>query len=94
MTDEHKLARDISWQAQAQALLDNQLLQESFAYLEKLFVDGWKVSTNPALREELWRSQANLANLRKHLTTVLNNGKLAQAEIDQLTAKRKRFGVV
>jgi predicted XRE-type DNA-binding protein len=70
------------------------LLQESFAYLEKVFTDSWKASEDPALRDELWRSQANLANLRKHITTVLNNGKMAQAEIDQLSEKRKRFGIV
>lgn len=90
MTDENKLARDVNRQAQAEALIRNELLTETFAYLEKTFVDSWRKCEDPAQREELWRSQANLVNLRALLGKVISNGKLAQAEIDQLTAARKR----
>jgi hypothetical protein len=94
MTDENKLSRAIDRQARAEDLMRNELLQECFTYLEKTFIDGWRRCEDPALRDELWRSQANLANLRKQISTVASAGKLAQAEIDLLTAKRRRFGVI
>lgn len=92
MTDEIKLHQAINRQARARALLDNELLQDAFAHLEGVYVESWKTCIDPALRDELWRSQANLANVRKHLHKAIDNGKLAQAEIDQLTDQRKRFG--
>lgn len=95
MTDEHKLNRDTNRAARVEALLRNEDLQEAFAYLDKVFLDTWRRCEDPALRDELWRSQANLANLRGHLTKVLSHGNLAQKEIDLLAANRKRvFGVV
>jgi hypothetical protein len=93
MTDEHKLHRDINRQAQAKALIENEMLQEAFAYLEKVFIDEWRKCEDASLRDELWRSQANLKNLRGQLSRVLNNGKLAQREIDDLAEKRKRMSV-
>lgn len=92
MTDELKLARAVNRQAQAEALMRNEMLQEAFAYLENVFVDEWRQCVDPALRDELWRSQASVTNLRGHLKKVIANGKLAQAEIDQLTERKKRLG--
>lgn len=95
MTDENKLHRDVSRQARAEDLMRNEMLTDAFAYLDKVFMDSWRVCVDPGLREELWRSQANLANLRKQLSTVVAHGKLAQREIEQLAEKRKRvFGIV
>jgi hypothetical protein len=84
MSDEYKLSRAIGKQAQAQALLHNELLQETFAYLEKVYVDTWKDCEDQALRDELWRSQANLRNVQTQLKKVVADGRLAQREIDMM----------
>jgi hypothetical protein len=94
LTDEHKLSRDIGRQAQAKALLDNLLLQEAFEHIDRSYIEAWRSAIDPAAREQLWLAQSNLRKVRGHLTRVLSDGKLAQREIDQLTEKRKRFGIV
>lgn len=95
MSDEHKLNQVTNRAAQVEALLRNEHLQEAFAYLDKVFLDAWRSCEDPALRDELWRSQANLANLRARLNTVLSHGKLAQTELNQLAARPKStLGIV
>lgn len=90
MTDENKLHRDVNRQAQAEALMRNELLTEAFAELDKTYVEAWRGAADPIAREQLWLAQGSLRKLRAHLGMVVSNGKLAQAEIDQLTAARKR----
>lgn len=96
MDQEHKLRRDVSRQAQAQALLDNTLLQEAFTTLETAYIKAWKetLARDTDARERLWQALQVVGKVRDHFTTVFSHGTLARREIDQLTEKRKRFGIV
>jgi len=93
---EIKLSADTARQARAEALLDNELLQEAFARLDERYIEEWRVSQfrDTDARERLWQAVNVLHKVKDHLTKIVRDGKLAQREIDQLAQKRKRFGIV
>jgi predicted metal-dependent hydrolase len=95
MSDEQRLNHDIARQARAQALMENELLQEAFARLEERYLAEWRVCQfrDTDARERLWQAVNILGKVKDHLAKIVNDGKLAQREIDLLTQKRKRFGI-
>jgi predicted DNA-binding protein len=96
MSDEQRLSAAIARQARAQALMDNELLQEAFARLEDRYLAEWRISQlrDSDARERLWQAVNVLGKVKGHLAKIVSDGKLAQREIDQLAQKRKRFGIV
>jgi len=93
MSDEHKLHRDVNRQAQAKALLDNEMLKGTLAHLEAAYKEA-VFETAPADDAARFRFYLGVHVVRKfrdHLTKHLSDGKLAQREIDDLADKRKRF---
>jgi hypothetical protein len=85
--------------AQARDLLSHELLTEAFATLEASYSDAWRTSTVDQVdaREKLFLAINIVGKVRDHLSAVLNNGKLAQAELKALAEtaeRRKRFGVL
>ena len=89
---EDKLHESISRGARAEALLQNDLLQEAFVRLEQDYVEAWRVS--PARdtdgRERLWQAVNVVAKVREHIVKVVNDGKLSQRHLDELTRARTR----
>jgi hypothetical protein len=96
MTDELKLHRDKDRGARAEALLRNDLLIEAFAMLDAEYVRAWRMThiNDVNARERLFQAVQIVAKIKDHLGKVLNNGKLAQRELDEIEAKRKRFGII
>jgi hypothetical protein len=96
MSGEIKLNADLARRAAAEALLQNDILQEAFARLEERYVEEWRVSQfrDTDARERLWQAVNVLRKVKDHLAKLVADGKLAQREIEQLTEKRKRFGIV
>ena len=96
MSGEIKLNADLARRAGAEALLQNDILQEAFARLEERYVEEWRVSQfrDTDARERLWQAVQIVAKGRDHLTSAVNGGKLAQRELDDLAGRRKYFGVV
>lgn len=99
MIDEDELSRAATKAVRAQNLLDNELLAEAFAALETSYTAAWRNTTieDISAREKLFLAINIVGKVRDHLTAVVNNGKLAAAELKQLaeTAERKkRFGIV
>jgi predicted metal-dependent hydrolase len=92
---EHRLDADSARGARAQALLENELLQEAFVRLEERYVEEWRVSQfrDTDARERLWQAVNILGKVKDHLAKIVRDGKLAQREIDQLAERRKRFGI-
>ena len=93
---EIKLNADLARRARAEALLQDEILQEAFVRLEERYIEEWRVSQfrDTDARERLWQAVNVLRKVRDHLGKTVADGKLAQREIDQLTEKRKRFGIV
>ena len=86
MTNDEKLARA----ARAQALLNDDLLQESFAKLDADYIAAWRSTDarDDDARQRLWQAVNVLGKVKDHLSRVIADGKIAKAEIDAL-AERK-----
>jgi hypothetical protein len=99
MTDESMLDQATAKAARAQELLDNELLSEAFGTLEENYTSAWRATTidDAPGREKLFLAINIIGKVRDHLTAIVANGKLAQAELKELvqTAERKRrFGIL
>lgn len=99
MSDESTLERAAARAARAEALLDDELLSESFDALEKSYVAAWRATTidDAAGREKLFLAINIVGKVRDHLAGVVANGKLARAELKELAEtaeRRKRFGII
>lgn len=98
MSDESKLHEISSKAVRAQSLLDNDLLTEAFKGLEDNYTAAWRATTidDVGAREKLFLAINIVGKVRDHLTSIVTNGKLAQAELKELALtaeRRKRFGI-
>jgi hypothetical protein len=96
---EDKLNQAAAKAVRAQNLLEHELLSEAFKGLEEAYTAAWRSTTidDVSGREKLFLAINVVGKVRDHLTAIVNNGKLAQAELKQLaeTAERKkRFGII
>ena len=99
MTDQEQLSKATAKAARAEILLRNELLVEAFDALEASYTQAWRGTTidDVSAREKLFLAINIVGKVRDHLNSVVNNGRLAAAELKQLaeTAERKRrFGIV
>ena len=99
MSDKSKLQQAAGKAVRAQELLENDLLAEAFKELEDNYTAAWRASTIDDIngREKLFLAINIVGKVRDHLTVVVTNGKLAQAELKELAQtaeRRKRFGVL
>jgi hypothetical protein len=99
MNDHNRLGQAAVKALRAQELLDNELLTEAFRGLEENYTAAWRASTidDVGAREKLFLAINIVGKVRDHLTAIVANGKLAQAELKdmaQTAERRKRFGVV
>jgi hypothetical protein len=99
MNDESRLDQAAARAVRAQELLDNDLLTEAFRGLETNYTAAWRASTidDVAAREKLFLAINIVGKVRDHLTAIVASGKLAQAELKQLTQtteRRRRFGIM
>jgi len=94
--DESKLNIDLSRAQQARQLIENELLTEAFVKLESDYIAAWRQTppNDADSRERLWQAVQTVAKVRDHLSAVIEDGKLAQAELKQLVSRPKRFGVI
>lgn len=94
MIDEDKLSQAAAKAARAQNLLDNELLAETFASLEEAYIEAWRSTTldQGAGREKLYLAINIVHKVREHLTTIVNDGKLAASQLRDLaqTAEREK----
>ena len=99
MDDEDKLLRDTNRAARAEGLLMDNMLIEAFKGLEDAYTLAWRSTTieDVSAREKLFLAINIVGKVRDNLTSIVTDGKLAQAQIKILaeTAERKkRFGVI
>ena len=99
MSDESKLQEAAAKAVRAHELLESDLLDEAFKGLEDSYAAAWRATTIDDVngREKLFLAINIVGKVRDHLTGVVTNGKLAQAELKELAQtaeRRKRFGIV
>ena len=97
--DEAKLGEAAAKALRAQDLLDNELFGEAFRGLEDSYTAAWRATgiDDVAARERLFLAINVVGKVRDHLTAIVINGKLAQAELKELAQvaeRRKRFGIL
>ena len=84
MEEEQKAARDINRALHAQQLLENDLLKDAFAFIEREFYDRWKVCNDSAERDRLWMATAVTERVQNILRMHVENGKVAKAVLNAL----------
>jgi len=99
VTDEIKLAQATDKAARAQRLLDDDMLTGAFKALEEAYTAAWRATLidDVSGREKLFLAINVVGKVKEHLGNIVNNGKLAQAELKQLAQlaeRKKRFGIV
>ena len=99
MRDEIALQRDVTRAGKAKALLENELLKEAFSTLEAGYLKAWRETSarDVEAREAYFRAVNQLAKVQEHLQMVVQNGSVAQADLNRLHAeadRRKRFGII
>ena len=83
----------------ARDLLENEMLKEAFNSLQSDYMRLW-VNSKPfdtEGREKIFIAWHVVGKVQEHLRRIVENGKLAQMELDELIAKeerRKRFGIL
>lgn len=86
MTDEHKLIRDRERATRAKVLLDDELLKEAFTTIRAAY--STRLLSSPADRsedrEQLYRAYRVVSEVERHLMQVVEDGKLADAELSAL----------
>ena len=94
MTD--KLEQDIARGNRAEILLKDSLLSEAFDHLRTEYLKAWETTAarDTDARERLWQAVQIVGKVRTHLQSVVNDGKVARADVDALADRRKRFGII
>jgi hypothetical protein len=97
--NEHHLSEAAAKGARARQLLESDLLAAAFKGLEDSYTAAWRATTidDVGAREKLFLAINIVGKVRDHLTAIVTNGRLAEAELRQLaeTAERKRrFGIL
>jgi hypothetical protein len=97
--DEIKLTRATEHAAQAQRLLDDPILKGAFKALEDGYMAAWRATLidDVSGREKLFLAVNVIGKVRDHLAGIVNGGKLARAELEEiakLSERKKRFGIV
>lgn len=91
MVNEGKAREKMARAEKAKALLRNDILLDGFAYLEEQFTQAWKQSTieDNATRERLYMLCQNLDALKGYINSVVEDGKLAGAALNELQNRVK-----
>lgn len=84
--NEDKIALALSRANKAEALRNDEMLNEAFAALETTYTNAWKSwpAGDTAGRERLWQAVNILGKVKEHLLTVVGGGKMAKAELESL----------
>jgi len=87
---------EISRGKNAERILNDKLFKESFSYLRELYLSEWENSParDKEARESLWVAIKMLGTGEGHLQTIMQTGKLADRQLEELAkASSVRRGV-
>ena len=78
--------KEITKGKNAERILNDKLFKESFTYLRELYLNEWENSParDKEARESLWVAIKMLGTVEGHLQTVMQTGKLANRQIEDL----------
>jgi len=86
MEDEAQRSNEIERGNKAKVILTDPLFQESFEQLRELYMSAWEQTTikDSQTRERLWMMIANLSDVKAHLKTVMETGKMSVKQLEDL----------
>lgn len=84
-----KLQKDISKAAKARALGEDEAFNGAVAQVREALMQNWVNCKDPEGRDRIWITVNLLEKLADALVATVNDGKLAQAQIDALAAREK-----
>ncbi len=78
--------KEITKGKNAERILNDELFKKSFTYLRELYLNEWENSParDKEARESLWVAIKMLGTVEGHLQTVMQTGKLANRQIEDL----------
>ena len=84
--NEGKLRAERERASNAERLLNEPLIKEAFDYLDTEFMRAWKQSSveDTQARERIYNLCKALEAVKGHLKSVIETGKMAKAQLDQL----------
>lgn len=84
--DKHKLRDKQARAEKAASLLRHELFVEAFDYLDTQFIEAWKSSevADSETRERIYNLSQALNAVRGYFQSVVEDGKLAEAQIEDL----------
>lgn len=90
--DDLSLRREAARAAQAERLLNDDMLNEAFGSLRQKYIDAWLISDarDDDGRTRCWLAIRNLDQVKEHLQRVVSNGQIALKQIEMNEAKAKR----
>ena len=71
----------------ASDVLTNEVYAETYALLEKEIIDRWREAKSPQDREQLHMMLGLLSKIQAALSSVMQSGKVADAEIQRRSLK-------
>jgi hypothetical protein len=91
MSDD-KTQAAISRGARAKAILTDELFSGSLIELENAYIKAWRETgvRDTDARERLWQAVQVVGKVRDHLSYMIGDGRLAQAELDALIAAQPK----
>ena len=87
-----KLQKSLSDAAHANRLLNDEFLMGAFESLRATYLDAmlYTMPEETQKRERLWQAVHIVGKVKDHLKTLLDGGKLAQAELDNVAFLQTR----
>ena len=75
----------------AKQILENEVYKEAFSEMEKAIFSEWKHSKDEDQRDALWMMIQLLPRFEATLTAAINNGAVANKELNNLNPNNARF---
>jgi hypothetical protein len=88
MADELKLGAEAAAGARAEAIIGDPLFADAVRQIRDAIVSQWQAEEDAARRDRLWTEIRLLSRLVGRIRGVMETGKLAQAELGEIEARK------
>lgn len=85
MDDEQKQLKARDRAAQAEGLMNNDLLKAAFAEIDRDLIEAWRKEVDPLARDCIWQAVEVNSKVQRILKSHIQRGKVAKAMLDGLS---------
>lgn len=76
--------------ARAKAKLDDETFNDAFKQVREGLMEQWTICADPAGRDRAWIAVNLLEQIKSALINTASNGRVAQADLDAMTAREPK----